>query len=315
MPATDLTPFSPDTLSDPSSVRLSTLSIPSAIQTPVPVVTLAQTSLNDKRVRVSMLPNSPAIFYRDPNNSLLSPLVNTNGVLFPYQPAVSIGFSASYQDQKVTHSDFTYHSYENSELNPMDISCDFPVRTPFEGQYVFAALHFLRCLTMMFTGNDTNGGGINLAGSPPLVVNLSGMGFGGLDDIPVAVTKVTTAYPDNVDYVSVAIPGLGGEIAKIPVLMNISISVLPMFSRAFASSFSVLRFASGARRLLGPYSPAPAIAPPNGGGVTNTVQVTSGPLTTIPTSTNTSLEGITKPNINTGALATLPLSGVPTGGS
>ena len=242
---------------DPSSNRLSTLNLLST-SSPTPVVTLAGSQLNDKRVRIAMLPNSPSIFYKDKDNPLLyNYLGATNGMLFPFQPKVDISFSANYQAQKVTQSNFTFYSYENSELKPFELTCDFPVRNPYEGQYVIAAMTFLRSLTMMFTGNDTKsiGSGATLAGSPPMVVSLQGMGFGGLDFIPVVITNVTTSYRDDVDYVTVTFPGvpmLADEIIKVPTLMTISVSCTPMFSRDFASQFSALNFSFGDRRLLGP---------------------------------------------------------------
>jgi hypothetical protein len=201
-----------------------------------------------------MLPGSPAIFYKDPSNTLLNKyLSSTNGVLFPFQPKVDISFSANYQAQKVIQSNFTFYSYENSELKPFDLSCDFPVRNPYEGQYVIAALTFLRSLTMMFTGNDDNvsNNGQMLAGSPPMVVNLQGMGFGGLDSIPVAITNVTTSYPENIDYVTITMPGaenLANELIKVPTLMTISVTCTPMFSRQFASQFSAINFSTGKQR-------------------------------------------------------------------
>lgn len=214
--------------------------------------------MNDKRVRIAMLPGSPAIFYKDQGNPLLyNYLGATNGVLFPFQPKVDISFSANYQAQKVTQSNFVFYSYENSELKPFDLTCNFPVRNPFEGQYVIAAITFLRSLTMMFTGNDNNFGnnGLDLAGSPPLVVSLQGMGFGGLDYVPIVVSNVTTSYSDDVDYVTITLPGvanLANETIKLPSMLSISVSCIPMFSRAFASQFSALDFSTGARRLLGP---------------------------------------------------------------
>ena len=259
------------TSSNPTLTRLSSLNSygnPLAslrsIPVPTPAITVNGKSTIDGRVRVRMLPGSPSIFYKDPSNLLLSPLAATDGVVFPFQPAVAISFSANYQEQKVVHSNFAFRSYENSELKPITLTCDFPVRTPFEGQYVIAALHFFRCLTMMFTGVDgsfADGGssflpnvgvGSSLAGSPPLVVSLYGMGFGGLDSIPVAVTDVTTTFPDTVDYVSVSIPGLNGEITKVPTMLTISLNVTPMFSRAFAASFGALNFSYGQTRLMGP---------------------------------------------------------------
>lgn len=256
----DLTPIVPTAFSsdsiqsiDPSSSRIASLNIPIK-KTISPKVTYNGASSNDKRVKISMLSGSPAIFYRDPNNKLLTILNKTNGVIFPFQPAVAISYSSNYENQVVTHSNFMYHSYKNSEIKAIDITCDFVVRTPFEGQYVTAALHFLRCLTMMFTGNDSSvgSGKINLAGAPPLVVSLSGMGFIGLDSLPVAVTNVTTTFPDNVDYVTVSLPGLNDEITKIPTQMTVSISVIPMFSRLYVSHFGLQDFSNGTTRLMGP---------------------------------------------------------------
>ena len=243
-------PFGDTSALNPSSSRLSSLNIPATVS-PTPVVTLSGSPLNDKRVRISMLPNSPAIFYKDKGNPLLyNYLGSTNGVLFPYQPKVDISYSANYQAQKVVQSNFTFYSYENSEIKPFEISCDFPVRNQYEGRYVIAAIMFLRSLTMMFTGNDNK-----YAGSPPLVVSLQGMGFSGLDYVPIAITNITTSYPDNVDYVSITIPGVSAvatELIKVPTLMSISVSCTPIFSRKFASQFSALKFSAGLQRLYGP---------------------------------------------------------------
>lgn len=216
-----------------------------------PAVTYNGSSINDKRVRISLPPGAPDIYYKDTTNSLLSVLTQTNGVLFPLQPAVNMNFAANYEQTQVTHSNFAYYGYKNSEIKSIDVSCVFPVRTPYEGWYVLATINFLRALTMMFTGNDGN-----YAGSPPPVVRLTGMGFGGFDNIPVVITNVATAYPDNVDYLTVGVPiqvgGTSLEYAKVPTETTITISCQPMFSRTFASQFSATLFGSGANRLLGP---------------------------------------------------------------
>lgn len=241
-----------NSFNDPSSLRLDSLTLPTIAHVN-PVVTYSGKTLNDKRVKISMMPNpkSPQIFYKDSNNKLLNILNQTDGVVFPFQPKVDISYAANYDSQEVIHSNFAFKSYKNSELKAIDLTCNFPVRTPWEGQYVTAAIHFLRCLTMMFTGNDTNDI-YNLAGSPPLIVSLSGMGFGGLDNIPVAVTNVTSSYPDNVDFLTVSLPSLDNELVKVPSQMTISVSLQPMFSRAYASAFGVKDFSYGTTRLLGP---------------------------------------------------------------
>jgi hypothetical protein len=246
------------TMSDTSSIssastsRLSSLNLTSASSTQSSVTVNGKQIDNDKRVRISMMSKSPNIFYKDTQNALLAPLATTNGVLFPFQPKIDLSFSANYDNQEVIHSNFAYKFYKNSEIKAIDISGNFIVKTAWEGLYVISAIHFLRCLTLMFTGNDSNVGGINMAGSPPLVVKLSGMGFNGLDSIPVAITNVTSSYPDNVDFLTIAVPALSGELVRVPTQSTISINCVPMFSRAYASAFGLKDFSYGTTRLLGP---------------------------------------------------------------
>jgi len=138
----------------------------------------------------------------------------------------------------------------------------------------------------------------NLGGSPPLVVSLSGMGFAGLDNIPVGVTNITASYPDNVDYLTIAIPGLNGELTKIPAQMIISVNLQPMFSRAYASAFGLKDFSYGKTRLLGPNPTFPTAS-----SVTETP--TNAGITTIPLQRDTSLDNNF---LETTPLQSLPLS-------
>ena len=50
----------------------------------------------DWRVRISMQSPTAALFYADPNNTIMYPLVATSGLIFPYTPTVSITHSARY---------------------------------------------------------------------------------------------------------------------------------------------------------------------------------------------------------------------------
>lgn len=259
--------------------RLNTIGNPQNISatTSTPAVTMEGNPIGDNRVRISMYPNSPLIYYLDNSNILLSPLVATGGVLFPFQPSVNIAYAASYQPQKVSQNNFTFNTYENSEIQSFSLSCDFPSRNVLEAQYVVACIMFLRSLTFSFTANDST-----LAGNPPLVVRLSGMGFAGLDYIPVAISSVSTAYADDVDYITIPVSSNISELTRIPTSMNISVNVIPMFSREFSSTFSSLAFSKGMTRLLGP-----------NGETLSSVQatiVTSGPAT--------STLSPTTPNIN-----------------
>lgn len=212
-----------------------------------PIITTNNNVINDTRVRLSLPPGSTQ-FYKDQTNNLLAILGDTDGVIFPFQPAISLGYSATYQPQVLTHSNFTYYSYQNSQISPINISGDFVVRNPYEGKYVFAAMTFLRACTMMNTGAATNPN----IGAPPPILRLTGMGFGGYDNIPVGLTNVMVNYPPDVDFVTVY-PGLTtGETSKIPVEFSMVIDCQPMFSRSFATSFDSSAFSSGLQRTLGP---------------------------------------------------------------
>jgi hypothetical protein len=267
------------TTTDSSTVRTGTLT-----ETVTQSVTATTVTYNnstvigaDGRVKIKMLPSAPSIFYKDSSNTLLSPLAETNGVVFPYQPKIDLTFSASYQSNKVAQTNFAFYAYESSELKPFTISGEFPVRNEIEGQYVMAALTFLRSMTMMFTGNDTN-----YAGAPPLLGCVEGMGFGGLDYIPVGIGDVTTSFPDNIDYISVPLITNANEIMKMPSLLTINISCTPMFSRLFATNFSTLKYSAGTQRLMGPST--------SSNGTSNSSTTVSGNTTVEITYTATTLD-------------------------
>lgn len=208
----------------------------------------------DSRVRIA-LPAGAGIFYKTAKQgTVLYPLALTDGVVFPFQPKVDIVYKANYETQQPVHSNFVFPAYKNSGIDAITISGDFSVRTPYEGLYVIACMTFLRSLTMMFTAQDGSRASGIPGGTPPQVARLWGMGFGGLDNMPVVITSVTTNYPDDVNFVTINVPVAAGnqvESTKIPTKMNISVSAMPIFSRAFASGFSVLDYASGTQRLLG----------------------------------------------------------------
>ena len=207
------------------------------------------------KIRISLPPLAGTIFYNDETNELLKPLQNTNGFLFPIQPAVSIGYDAKYQELAPTHSNFPYQMYQNSSIKPISLTGDFVIRNQYDAQYVNAGIHFLRSLTRMFNYRDGE-----YAGAPPHVVRLHGMGFTAFDNIPCVITDVTINYPESVDHITFQINKtvFGPETARIPVFLTISVSLTPVFSRNFITNeYTTTGFSKGQVRLLGNKSPAP----------------------------------------------------------
>lgn len=211
---------------------------------------------NDWRVRLSLSPNMlEGAWYNDPNNFILAPLYPTKGLIFPYTPQVTISHSANYEPTKLTHSNYSSYFYQNSEVREINITAEFTVQNYKEGQYLMAAIHFLRAVTKMYYGQQDA-----LAGTPPPMVYLDGYGVTYLPHVPCVVTNFTHTMPSDVDYVTVPVGAadsisgnqLFGSVAsgiptRLPTMSTVSVSLQPIYSRNnISSNFSMRNFVSGA---------------------------------------------------------------------
>jgi hypothetical protein len=176
----------------------------------------------DWRLRVS-LADSANYFYHaqsPTDRGIMSPLFGSqtqNGVIFPYTPQVQVTHTASYSQQKFTHSNYPGYYYENSEVAAITINGDFTVQNNIEGQYLLAAITFFRAATKMWFGQSKG----NL-GFPPPMVFLNGYGANYLPNVPCVITSFSHTMPSDCDYIevpmvmpgSVGAGGVGGAIAQ-----------------------------------------------------------------------------------------------------
>ena len=156
---------------------------------------------DDWRVRVSLSPNAK-LLYQDPAmmyNAIMHPLLNTNGVIWPYTPSIQVTHNASYSTAQLTHSNYPAHFYNNSEVADIQITGDFTVQNTEDGQYLMAVVYFLRAATKMFFGQGAN------VGNPPPMVFLDGYGSHYFPHVPCVVTQYTHSLKDDVDYIQVPI--------------------------------------------------------------------------------------------------------------
>ena len=168
---------------------------------------------DDWRLRISLADNSPNIFYKDSENSLLSMLAETNGVIFPYTPQVTVNHAANYNQGRLTHSNYPAQYYQSSEVSDINITGVFTAQNVQEGQYLLAAIHFFRSATKMFFGaNERNFG---LAGNPPPIVYVDGYGSHYLPHVPCVITQFNHTMPDDVDYIEV--PVTTTSLVEVPV--------------------------------------------------------------------------------------------------
>jgi hypothetical protein len=194
----------------------------------------SQFRTQDNRVRLALSPGSGPMLYKDPNNSVLSPLVGTGGVLFPYTPTISISHSAQYSGQQPTHSNYVQHSYNASAVDSITVDGYFTANDPEEAQYVMAVIHFLRSAYKMFFGND------RLAGTPPPVLRLSGHGSLNYNSVPVVLQNFAEIMPADRDYIEVP-----GTKTLIPTYMPVTLQLLPIYSKNQIGNFNLDSFARG----------------------------------------------------------------------
>lgn len=152
----------------------------------------------DWRARLSLAPNANYL-YKVPKGSagILAPLQATDGVIFPYTPAISVTYSAGYDASELVHSNYKVYQYKGSSVDTVSITADFTAQDTTEANYLLAVIHFFRSVTKMFYGQDQNPNN----GVPPPLCYLSGFGAYTFDAHPLVVTNFTYTTPTEVDYI------------------------------------------------------------------------------------------------------------------
>jgi hypothetical protein len=160
---------------------------------------------NDWRVRLSL-----ANWTSFKSSPVLQPLKDAGGLIFPYTPEITIASSAKYSDIPTTHTNYTFHAYQNSDPGEISITAPMNVEDATQGLYWIAAVHYLRSLTKMFTGSDPK------AGNPPPIVFLNGYGNYVFKNVPCVVTSFNTTLSKECDYIGVNVVGsAAGQIQGV----------------------------------------------------------------------------------------------------
>lgn len=169
--------------------------------------------------------------------SIMQPLIDTNGMIFPYTPSVYITYSANYDSLQPTHSNYPFPVYQNSAIDQFTIQGDFTVQNSAEGRYWIAANHFLRTVTKMEYGDRSQN-----TGAPPPVLKLNGYGDFVFKDVPVVVQSFNIELSSDIDYIEVP---MGNNGSWAPTRSTISVTLKPSYSRASVNQFNFKKFAEG----------------------------------------------------------------------
>lgn len=175
----------------------------------------------DWRVRLSLAKGSNYLYNLSKNGydaGILAPLMATQGIIFPYTPSINVTYSANYDPVDVVHSNYKFYQYKNSSVDSISISCDFTAQDANEASYLLAVIHFLKSVTKMFYGKDSN----PKAGVPPPLCFLTGLGTFQFDNHPLLISQFNYNLPQDVDYIRTGDPSkiAGSNISAYSIKDN-----------------------------------------------------------------------------------------------
>jgi len=137
------------------------------------------------------------------------------------------------------HSNFALNFYQRSYVTGISISGKFTVQNQLDASVYLSTVHMLRALTKMLSGGE------EFSGSPPPVCRLDAYGDFMLKNVPVAISSFKIDLPDSVDYFTTEGSQFGET--SVPTLSTISITCVPMYSRAEMQKFTVSGWLSDAK--------------------------------------------------------------------
>ena len=193
---------------------------------------LSQQTVNtDWRVTLRLAPNATYL-YKAANAGLLAPLKVTNGIIFPYTPAITTTYKANYSTYDLTHSNYRGYFYQNSYTDAITLTATFTAQSTSDAAYGLAVIHFFRSVTKMFYGQDAQ------RGSPPPLVFLSGLGDYQFNNHPCLVQSFNYNLPADVDYISSGSPNnLGLNLAPLQNLYSTTLNAVAPTVTRLATAF------------------------------------------------------------------------------
>ena len=159
--------------------------------------------LEDRRARLRAKPGQEDRIYGIGGfPSLMRPLQETNGMIWPYTPTIAYSQAVDYQPYNLVHVNQEPYAYSKTQTLNLSVVGNFTAQNPKEARYCLACIHYLRSVTKMnFGSNDPN------RGTPPPTLLFSAWGDYIFNDLPVVVQSFTVDFPGDVDYVDVDVVG------------------------------------------------------------------------------------------------------------
>jgi len=158
-----------------------------------------QINNGDWRVRLRLAP-AATYLYKAANPGIMQPLAVTDGIIFPYTPAIDTVYRAEYDQYALTHSNYKGYFYKSSFVDPVTVRATFTAQSTAEANYLLAVITFLKSATKMFYGQDAE------RGAPPPLVYLSGLGDYQFNEHSCVISQFNFNLPPDVDYIRAGSP-------------------------------------------------------------------------------------------------------------
>ena len=170
----------------------------------------ASTSKPFEQFAAKLVPFDLALMQQKADKShALWPIIQTGGLVFPFNPTISEGVNVKYNSMEMVHSNESYNVYQATENVHITLAnCTWVCDTFANAIYTLAVLHFLRSYSLMDFGKARSLGAIR--GRPPSPMWFSAFGSYAFNQVPVLYQRADWTFPDDIDYVGVPEPGSSG---------------------------------------------------------------------------------------------------------
>lgn len=174
-------------------------------------------------------------------DSILQPLKDRGGIVFPYTPNLYLQASVDYNEAMQHGSNYPFYTYMNSRPPTLPLQGQWTANTLEEAQYLLAVFHFLRTVTKAFYGDASVKAGTY--GTPPPVLLFEYLGEFGFNKVPVVIRSYNFQLPDGVDYVPVKYKE---TTTYMPTETDIMIEMAPQYTyKKLRKKFDLQGFTSG----------------------------------------------------------------------
>lgn len=149
-----------------------------------------------KRARLSAKPAAKELVYGPASTFFGRQLRSTNGLLFPYTPTISDTATVNYDVYEPVHGNQNFSAFRNRASKEIQVVGTFTSMNQPEARANLAYLHFLRTITQMYFGTQSEN-----RGTPPPILLFNAYGSAVFNNVPVIVTNYNYEMPTDVDYV------------------------------------------------------------------------------------------------------------------